>query len=246
MNILEVEDYEMMSRKAAEIVLDRVSHNPMITLGLATGGSPKRMYELIVEDFQKDKKPSFSNVVTFNLDEYIGVSPSHPNSYYYYMNKHLFYGIDINTANINIPNGIASDYEMECKVYDNKLDANGGIDLQILGIGKNGHIGFNEPGTSFSSGTHIVTLEESTRMANAKYFSSMEEVPEKAITMGIKSIMKSKEILLLVSGQSKEIVVNQLLEGEITENFPASVLRKHPNVTVIMDKAASGGRKKVI
>ena len=241
MNIVEVKDYERMSWQAANIVMDRVLENGQLTLGLATGGTPKRMYDLLIESFKSGLGPSYEMVTTFNLDEYVGLAENDPNSYYQYMRKHLFDGINVREENTNIPSGVADDLEEECSRYEEKIVQSGGIDLQILGIGENGHIGFNEPGTPFDQGTHVVVLEESTRKANARYFSSLEKVPTKAITMGIQTIMKSKEIVLLVSGKKKAEALSCLLEGEVTENFPASILKTHPNVTIIADKVALNG-----
>ena len=237
MKIIEVQDYQQMSRRAAEYIIKKVVQNPSINLGLATGGTPIGTYKCLIEDHQKSGT-SYQKVTTFNLDEYIGLSGDNENSYRYFMDNQLFNYININKANTNVPSGIAADFQEECKRYEDLITKHGGIDLQILGIGSNGHIGFNEPGTSFSSKTHIVELEESTIQANARYFNRIEEVPTKAITMGISTIMKSKEILLLVSGEKKREALFRLLNGEISESFPASVLKNHPCVTIIADKAA--------
>ncbi|MFP5110757.1 glucosamine-6-phosphate deaminase [Bacillaceae bacterium C204] len=238
MKIIEVQDYQQMSRRAAEYIIKKVVQNPSINLGLATGGTPIGTYKCLIEDHQKSGT-SYQKVTTFNLDEYIGLSGDNENSYRYFMDNQLFNYININKANTNVPSGIAADFQEECKRYEDLITKHGGIDLQILGIGSNGHIGFNEPGTSFSSKTHIVELEESTIQANARYFNRIEEVPTKAITMGISTIMKSKEILLLVSGEEKREALARLLDGEIIhESFPASVLKNHPCVTIIADKVA--------
>ncbi|XJZ26446.1 glucosamine-6-phosphate deaminase [Bacillota bacterium Lsc_1132] len=237
MKIIEVKDYQQMSQKAAELIIEKVRINPMLHLGLATGGTPIGTYAKLIEDHQKNGT-SYRNTITFNLDEYIGLSGNHPNSYRYYMDHQLFHFIDIIKSNTHIPNGDAIDIEKECLRYEQLIGDEGGIDLQILGIGSNGHIGFNEPGTSFASTTHIVQLASSTIKANARFFYRLEEVPTKAITMGISTIMKSKEILLLVSGNTKKAALKRLLEGEITESFPASVLKNHPCVTIIADEAA--------
>ncbi|KKK36472.1 glucosamine-6-phosphate deaminase [Mesobacillus campisalis] len=237
MKIKKVKNYEEMSRIAAELIIDKVRSNPSINLGLATGSTPVGMYEKLVQDHQ-EKGTSYKSVKTFNLDEYIGLSSENPNSYRSFMNKQLFNHIDIPIENTHVPHGDAKDPSQECAEYEALLKKNGGVDLQILGIGGNGHIGFNEPGTSFQSETHIIELAESTRRANARFFNSLEEVPTQAITMGIASIMQSKEILLLVSGQKKSQAVKQLLQGDVGEHFPASVLKTHPNVTIIADEAA--------
>ncbi|WP_053363385.1 glucosamine-6-phosphate deaminase [Bacillus sp. FJAT-27251] len=237
MKIKKVKSYEEMSRIAADIIIDKVRSNPGINLGLATGSTPVGMYENLVKDHQ-EKGTSYKSVKTFNLDEYIGLSSENPNSYRSFMNEQLFNHIDIPIENTHVPHGDAKDSHQECAEYEALLKKHGGVDLQILGIGGNGHIGFNEPGTSFQSETHIIELAESTRRANARFFNSLEEVPTQAITMGIASIMESKEILLLVSGEKKNQALKQLLEGDVSEDFPASVLKTHPNVTIIADEAA--------
>ncbi|MGG4201935.1 glucosamine-6-phosphate deaminase [Peribacillus frigoritolerans] len=240
MNIIQVQDYTEMSRKAAEIVIGKVKGNPNIKLGLATGGTPKGMYNNLIEDHLRNHT-SYEHVTSFNLDEYIGLKPNDPNSYHFYMDDSLFTHININKEHTHLPNGTADDTNGECQRYDEMIDSVGGIDLQILGIGQNGHIGFNEPGTSFTSGTHVVTLEDSTRQANARYFDSIDEVPTHAVTMGISTIMKSKEILLLISGEEKAETLKKLIHGDISEEFPASILKKHNSVTIIADQKALSG-----
>ncbi|WP_147535608.1 glucosamine-6-phosphate deaminase [Bacillus marasmi] len=237
MNIIEVKDYQAMSEKASLYVIDKVREAPFINLGLATGGTPIGLYKLLVEDYRKNHT-SYKNVTTFNLDEYVGLSGNHPNSYRYFMNEKLFNHIGIKKINTFIPNGAADDILNECNMYEQLINQKGGIDLQILGIGSNGHIGFNEPGTKFDSRTHIVDLAPSTREANARFFNTPNEVPTKAITMGISTIMKSKEILLLISGESKSDALHRLLHDGVCESFPASVLKNHPKVTIIADEAA--------
>jgi glucosamine-6-phosphate deaminase len=237
MKIIEVKDYQQMSKKAAEYIIEKVSNYPSINLGLATGGTPIGTYENIIADYQKNGT-SYEKVTTFNLDEYIGLSSENKNSYRYYMNENLFNHIDIKQANTHMPHGDVDDVQKECTRYEQLIAKHGGIDLQILGIGSNGHIGFNEPGTSFDSKTHIVNLTPSTIKANARFFNRLEEVPTKAITMGISTIMKSKEILLLISGESKKEALFNLMNGNMTGNFPASVLKNHPYVTIIADVAA--------
>ncbi|MDR7244652.1 glucosamine-6-phosphate deaminase [Priestia megaterium] len=237
MNIIQVKNYSEMSAKAADMLISKLHEKPNMNLGLATGGTPKGLYDRLIQD-HKEHGTSYKQVTSFNLDEYVGMKPQDPNSYHYYMADALFNHIDIDVSNTHVPNGLADTPEEECRRYDEMIQNHGGIDLQILGIGQNGHIGFNEPGTSFNSPTHIVTLEESTRKANARYFNSLDEVPTQAITMGIESIMKSKEILLLISGEAKAEAMYQLLNGEITEDFPASILKKHHCVTIIADQEA--------
>jgi glucosamine-6-phosphate deaminase len=235
--IIEVSGYKQMSERAAQHVIEKVRNSGCLTLGLATGGTPKGLYGELIEDHHANGT-SYKCVNSFNLDEYIGLTKEDPNSYYQYMCSNLFSYIDIPLSQTHIPSGMADDAAEECRRYENMIDEAGGIDLQILGIGENGHIGFNEPGTSFQSGTHIVDLTESTREANARYFDSLEEVPHQAITMGISSIMKSREILLLVSGESKREAMKKLIENEVSESFPASILKEHPKVTVIADSDA--------
>lgn len=235
MKVMEVKDYQEMSHVAGKYIIDKVKEKPNITLGLATGGTPEGTYQYIINDYQENGT-SYRKVTTFNLDEYIGLKESHPNGYRHYMNTKLFNHININISNTNIPNGDIQHFKEECLRYEQLIEAHGGIDLQILGIGSNGHIGFNEPGTKFGTKTHVVKLTDATREANARYFQKFEEVPEYAITMGISSIMQSKEILLLVSGETKIEAMKQLLGGEVSESFPASILQLHPNVTIIADE----------
>lgn len=232
MKVIEVDNYEELSRTAAEIIIKKVTQSNNFTLGLATGSTPEGLYRYLVEDHTLHNT-SYQHVKTFNLDEYVGMNPGNENSYYHYMNTHFFNHINISSNTIHLPDGTNDDLENECERYELLIEQNDGIDLQILGIGRNGHIGFNEPGTSFKSKTHIVELDYSTRKANSRFFHTIDEVPTHAITMGISTILKSKEILLLVSGESKKHALQKLLEGEITEDFPASILKQHPNITVI-------------
>ncbi|MCM3726822.1 glucosamine-6-phosphate deaminase [Neobacillus cucumis] len=242
MRIIEATDYQDMSKIAADYIIEKVNQFPKIKLGLATGGTPMGIYSNLIADHQKNGT-SYRGVMTFNLDEYVGLSGDNPNSYRYYMNHNLFNHIDIQMNNTFVPRGTIDDVLKECESYEELLTKHKGIDLQILGIGANGHIGFNEPGTSFQSQTHVVELAPSTRQANARFFNRLEEVPTQAITMGIATIMKSREILLLVSGEQKKDALKTLLTGNIDERFPASVLKNHPYVTIIADKAAIAGLK---
>lgn len=232
MEIIKVNSYEEMSQKASEILQKQLLEKQNSVLGLATGSTPIGLYEHLIE-LNKEGKISFKDVVTFNLDEYVGLERTHNQSYYYFMQEQLFKHVDIKEENIHIPSGVAEDLEAECKRYEEQLKALGPVDLQVLGVGVNGHIGFNEPGTDFSSRTHIVELDQSTREANARFFNNIDEVPTHAITMGIQSIMDSKKILLLAFGESKKDAIERLLSGEVTEDLPVSVLNKHSNVTVI-------------
>ncbi len=237
MNVIKVKDYQEMSKEACKIVVEKIKELDRPVLGFATGSTPIGLYQCLIEEYNK-KNVSFQDVTTFNLDEYVGLAPDDPRSYYYFMMDQLFNHVDVPQENIHIPNGVTSDLEKECHDFEESIRKAGQIDLQILGIGPNGHIGFNEPGTKFSSRTHVVKLTESTRNANSRFFDSIEEVPTEAITMGIETILECKEIILLVSGENKAETVAQLLNGDITEDFPASALHKHNNVTVIADEAA--------
>ncbi|NWN98654.1 MAG: glucosamine-6-phosphate deaminase [Bacillus sp. (in: Bacteria)] len=236
MKIINVGNYQELSERAAKIVIETVQNKPNAVLGLATGSTPIGLYNELIDDHAKNGT-SYRKICTFNLDEYVGLEGSHPQSYLYFMRQHLFNHIDISLENTFIPNGKAEDMMKECERYEELIKEKGGIDLQILGIGQNGHIGFNEPGTSFSSRTHIIQLTESTRKANSRFFSSMDEVPTHAVTVGIQTIMESRKILLLVSGQAKMEAFKRLLSDEIDESFPASVLKLHNDVTVITDIA---------
>jgi len=238
MRVMIVRDYDEMSRRAAEIVKEQILKKPDTVLGLATGSTPLGMYKYLIE-MHKNGEIDFSNVITFNLDEYIGLSPDHPQSYHYFMYENLFNHINIKKENIHIPNGVAEDLEEECKRYEREIRRIGRIDLQILGIGVNGHIGFNEPDESIETKTHIVTLTEETINANKRFFKSIEEVPRRAITMGLSSIMKARKIMLLASGSNKAKAIKETLKGRLTTKVPSTVLVLHPDVTIIMDKRAA-------
>ncbi|GAB2532600.1 glucosamine-6-phosphate deaminase [Gracilibacillus alcaliphilus] len=237
MELIKAKDYQDMSKKAAQFIIEKVKANPKAVLGLATGGTPVQTYANIVEEHQKNDT-TYQGVTSFNLDEYIGLPVEDPNSYHYYMNKHLFSHIDIPDTQVFLPNGLAADLTEECSAYEDLIKQHGGIDLQLLGLGHNGHIGFNEPGTPFEQRTHVVDLAESTIKANARFFDKLEEVPRQAITAGIRTIMDSKEMLLIVSGEQKREALQHLLHGEVTTDFPASILQQHPHVTVIATEDA--------
>ncbi|MCA0988807.1 glucosamine-6-phosphate deaminase [Guptibacillus algicola] len=240
MRVIEAEDYQELSNLAADYFINKIKENPEITLGLATGGTPKGTYKKMVEDHAKHGT-SYRRVTTFNLDEYVGLGSDHPNSYHQFMETHLFKDIDLPSTQKHLPNGIALDINKECIEYEQAIERSGGIDVQLLGLGSNGHIGFNEPGTAFETRTHVVELAPSTRQANARFFNHADEVPQRAITMGISTIMQSKEIVLLVSGESKHHALKELLIRQSDEGFPASVLTKHPHVTIIADRSALSG-----
>ncbi|HLR60041.1 MAG TPA: glucosamine-6-phosphate deaminase [Pseudogracilibacillus sp.] len=237
MKIIKTNNYDELSKKGAELLIEEIKKVERPVIGLATGSTPEGLYNEIIK-FHKKTKYSFKNVYSFNLDEYIGLAEDNENSYHYYMNEKLFNHIDIPLAQAYVPDGMAEDLKSECTRYEEAIKALGGIDIQLLGLGVNGHIGFNEPGTSFDSRTQIITLEKSTRNANAHFFSSGGEVPEKAISMGVQSIMDTKKIVLLVSGKNKAAALKRFLTEDVTEDFPATILHKHHDVTVIADKEA--------
>lgn len=237
MKIIRVANYEEMSKHAGKLIADKVRSNPRMTLGLATGSTPLGVYQYLIQDHQENGT-SYQEILSINLDEYIGLPYGDPNSYHFFMKKNLFNHIDINPDHTHVPNGNAKNLDEECDRYETFIREAGGIDLQILGLGQNGHIGFNEPGTAFTSRTHIVNLSQNTREANSRFFKSMAEVPTQAITMGIASILDSREIFLLVSGVKKAEAVARLLTGNVSEDFPASALNQHANVTIIADEEA--------
>ena len=226
------------SQEAAKIFINQVKEKPNSILGLATGSTPVRMYELLREDHEKNHT-SYKDVKSYNLDEYFGLDASHPQSYHYFMYKNLFNGIDIKDENVHVPCGQGNIQE-NCDEY-NKMLAENPIDIQLLGIGSNGHIGFNEPGTDFNSKTHYVDLKESTIKDNARLFFNGDEdaVPKQAISMGIQNIMDAKSVVLIACGKNKENAVKGMIEGPVTPELPASVLQNHKDVTVIIDKAAA-------
>lgn len=241
MNIIEFESKEQLGKEAAAIIAHAIAAKPDTVLGLATGGTPIDTYKELIQLHQAHQL-SFKQTKTINLDEYAGLDPEHENSYMTYMKRHLFDHIDLPQSQYFLPNGNAAHLEKECLRYDQLIEDVGGIDLQLLGIGQNGHIGFNEPGTPFNSKTHVVQLDENTRQAYARYFSSIDEVPTHAITMGIASILSSKKILLLASGKSKAKVIQYLEQAEIHPDFPASALKLHEDVTVLIDREAGSLR----
>ncbi|MFD2705792.1 glucosamine-6-phosphate deaminase [Salibacterium lacus] len=238
MEVIAVKDDQEMSEKAASLIGAEIKDRPGIVLGLATGGTPEGTYREWIN--QAGSLP-LSQLQTFNLDEYAGLSPDHPNSYHRYMKERLFQPLQLRPGQTHLPRGDAKDLQEEARRYEKQIQQSGGIDLQLLGIGENGHIGFNEPGSSFHSRTHVVELKPSTREANARFFESEEDVPHQAVTMGIATIMESRRILLLASGSRKKEALTALLEGKQTENFPASVLQNHPYVTIIADESALSG-----
>ncbi len=238
MKVIVEKNYDELSKRAANILEKEIRNKPDIVLGLATGSTPIGTYNELIKA-HKEYDLDFSKVKTFNLDEYVGLDGEHLNSYRYFMNEKLFDHININKENTYIPNGRVKNLDDYCKEYDNDIDRAGGIDIQILGIGTNGHIAFNEPADRLSVGTSIVNLTESTIKDNSRFFDSMDEVPKTAITMGIGSILKAKKIILLASGKSKAPVMKKLLEENmVTTQLPASFLLLHPDVTIIVDEDA--------
>lgn len=237
MKVIIAKDYEEMSKKAFEVMREVVKRNPRAVLGLATGSTPIGLYKNMIED-HKQNGTSYREIRTVNLDEYAGLDYSSDQSYVYFMRSNLFDYIDIDLKNTNIENGKAADRQAECDRYNRLLE---GMqqDIQVLGIGSNGHIAFNEPGTPFGSVTHIVDLAESTIKDNSRMFKSIDEVPRQAFTMGLKNIMNAKKILILANGANKAKAVYGLVKGEVTEAVPASVLQLHPDCTLVCDEAAA-------
>lgn len=226
-------DYDALSQRAASILLDSIGTNPRIVLGLPTGRTPVGLYERVVAECAREYY-CFRDVITFNLDEYAGISSAHPGSYCTFMKQHLFDQVDLRPENTHIPNGVHPDPA----AYERDITKAGGLDLTFLGLGSNGHIAFNEPGTPFDSRTRVVALTESTRKANASFFGD-GDVPTHAITMGIGTILESRAIVLLASGASKREALERLRSGDITMDFPASALHGHPNVRVLLDRRLS-------
>lgn len=238
MKIIVVNDYKEMSKEAAVLVKKQIEEKETSVLGLATGSTPIGMYKELIE-FCKKGEIDFSKVQTFNLDEYYGLNGENEQSYHYYMNNNFFGHINIKAENTHIPNGMSTNIEEECRNYEFMIESCGGIDLQILGIGNNGHIGFNEPGSSLDARTQLVDLKEKTIEANSRFFESKDEVPKKALSMGIRTIMNAKKIVLLASGDDKADAIYRTVQGKIDNSMPASILQLHPNVTIILDKAAA-------
>lgn len=243
MNIIIVKDYDEVSRKAADLIIEQIKQKPSSVLGLATGSTPVGTYKTLTNALKK-KEVDFSDITTFNLDEYYPIDREHDQSYWYFMHTNLFHHINIREGRKNILNGKAEDVDQECKDYEAAIKKIGGIDLQLLGIGNNGHIAFNEPGSSFTSRTRLVDLDESTIQANSRFFSSKDKVPGKALSMGLGTIMEAKKIILLATSEKKAKAVRLSIEGPQSEDVPASVLQKHTNCTFIIDQAAASLLKK--
>ena len=237
MKIYKAKDYKDMSRKAANIISAQVIMKPDCVLGLATGSTPIGTYDQLVEWYNKGDL-DFSEVTTVNLDEYKGLPRTNDQSYYYFMHQHLFDRVNIDPERTNVPNGMEPDAEKECGRYEELIRSLGGVDLQLLGLGHNGHIGFNEPGEAFEKETHCVDLTESTIEANKRFFASADDVPKQAYTMGIKTIMQAKKILIVVNGENKADIVERAFFGPVTPEVPASILQLHNDVTLVGDEEA--------
>ncbi len=237
MKLIICNNYEEISMTAAKLVAEQIKDNPQSVLGLATGSTPVGMYNILAEMNQKGEV-DFKNIRSFNLDEYYPIADDNPQSYHYFMKENLFSKINIDPQNTHILNGLCEDTAKECEQFEKQIEENGGIDLQILGIGQNGHIGFNEPDESLNSSTHLTNLTQSTIEANARFFDDIKEVPTKALTMGIGTILKARKIILLANGVSKHNAVRELLNSTISTENPASMLKVHPDVTLICDKEA--------
>ena len=237
MKVIVTENYDEMSKQAAKIMIDVVKSNPTAIIGLATGSTPLGLYAEMIKD-HKENGTSYKDISTVNLDEYAGLDVTSDQSYVYFMRHNLFEGLDIDLKNTNIENGKAADREAECERYNKLLDKMR-QDIQVLGIGSNGHIAFNEPGTPFESTTHIVDLTESTIKDNSRLFASIDDVPRQAFTMGLKNIMNAKRVLILANGKNKAKAVYGLVKGPKTTDVPASVLQDHPDCILICDKEAA-------
>ncbi|WP_339222453.1 glucosamine-6-phosphate deaminase [Paenibacillus sp. FSL W7-1279] len=237
MNIYTFRDEEQFVQTGANLISSLLHTNPRAKLGLATGSTPVGLYAKLIE-MNRQGLVSFAQTTTYNLDEYVGLPENHPESYRTFMNEKFFNHVDIQIERTHVPNGNAADAEAECLNYDKMLEEFGPVDLQLLGLGHNGHIGFNEPGEALSGGTHVVELQEKTRNANARFFPTLDDVPTHAITMGVATILKARQILLLVRGEDKAEIVHRALKGPITTQCPASLLQCHPNVVVLLDQGA--------
>ncbi len=237
MKIIRAKDYKDMSRKAANIISAQVIMKPNCVLGLATGGTPVGTYKQLIDWYNKGDL-DFAEVTTVNLDEYRGLPRENPQSYWYFMHDNLFNHVNIDPSHINLPDGTNMDAAAECARYDDVIHSVGGIDLQLLGIGHDGHIGFNEPGSAFELGTHCVDLTQETIEANKRFFESIDDVPRQAYTMGIKTIMQARKVLLVASGKDKAAIVKKAFFGPVTPEVPASILQMHPDFILVGDEEA--------
>ncbi|SDK35757.1 glucosamine-6-phosphate deaminase [Lacicoccus qingdaonensis] len=239
MEVVTAEDYDGMSKEAAKFIYEAIEKKPDITLGLATGSTPQKMYQYLAE-MLNENNIDLSNVHTVNLDEYVGLDGDDKQSYHYFMLEEFFSKVNIPLENTHIPDGKSDDLDAEVESYEKIIADLGGIDLQVLGVGRNGHIGFNEPGTPFNSRTQVVDLTDVTIKDNSRFFDKIEDVPTRALSMGLETIMDTKSILFLASGETKSEAVDALLNGEITEEIPVTILQKHDNLTVMLDKDVLG------
>ena len=239
MEVRVFETYEEMSRHAARMIAERIKAKPNLVLGLATGSTPVGTYQELIR-LHKEEGLDFSQVRSFNLDEYLGIAGDHDQSYRYFMNANLFDHINIDKANTRVPDGTAADPAASCQQYEEDIKAGGGIDFQVLGVGGNGHIAFNEPGSSRDSRTRVVDLDDATIKANSRFFDSVDDVPKQAISMGMATIMETKEVILLANKAGKADAIVKTIEGPVTEAVPASLLQEHPNVTFLVEKEAAG------
>lgn len=232
------ETVDEVSRYTAQRLLEKIKAAPSAVLGLATGSTMEPVYAQLLQYMQQVAVDT-SQLTTFNLDEYIGLSAEHPQSYNFYMYQHLFNHLNLPAHNVHLPNGLASNIDTACQAYSDAIKSKGGLDLQLLGIGSNGHIGFNEPHTCFNSRTHVVELSEQTRIDNGRFFDHQNETPTHAITMGIQDILDAKEIILVATGRNKTNIMAQLFESAVDESLPASALKQHHNLTIVLDREAA-------
>ncbi|MBI3318006.1 MAG: glucosamine-6-phosphate deaminase [Candidatus Omnitrophica bacterium] len=238
MEVIVKESYDEMSKLSAELIADIIRRKPRAVLGLATGSTPLGTYKELIR-LHKQEGLDFSRVVTFNLDEYVGLDHGHPQSYHFFMSENFFKQININPKNVHLPDGTAKDIPAFCRWYEEEIVKAGGLDAQLLGIGSNGHIAFNEPGSSLGSRTRVKTLDDKTRQDNARFFRTMGEVPKYAITMGIGTIMDARQLILLANGAGKSDAISKTCEGPITAMVPATIVQLHPRATIIVDKQAA-------
>lgn len=237
--VIILEDADAVSERATELIADLVRRKPACVLGLATGSTPLRVYQKLVERHRREGL-DFHQVTTFNLDEYVGIDPNHPQSYRRFMQEHLFQHINLQPDRTHVPDGRALDFEAHCKQYEERIRAAGGIDLQLLGIGRDGHIAFNEPGSSLGSRTRLKSLTGETIADNARFFSDEEEVPRLAVTMGVGTILETRRCLLMALGEHKAAAIRDTVEGPVTSQVTASALQLHPEVIALMDEPAAG------